>query len=104
VIRHADDGAWSAETCVLKQIEFLLNLSWKNFDAQEYAYAYLRKPRADLIWGTRDIGREIGRSERQAFHMLASGILPGAKIGGHWVASRAKLRRHIEALLEDAAA
>jgi hypothetical protein len=22
--------------------------------------------------------------------MLASGILPGAKIGGHWVASRAK--------------
>jgi hypothetical protein len=57
----------------------------------------------DLFWGTRDIGREIGRSERQAFHMLASGILPGAKIGGHWVASRPKLHAHIAALIDAAA-
>jgi hypothetical protein len=45
------------------------------------------------IWGAKDIAREIGRTERQAFHLLESGQLLGArKIGGKWVITRAMLR------------
>jgi hypothetical protein len=49
----------------------------------------------DLIWGTKAIAAEIGRSERQAYHMLASGNLPARLVGGRWMASREKLRRHL---------
>jgi hypothetical protein len=59
---------------------------------------------SDLLWGVADVAEYIGRPMRATFHLLASGALPGARIGGRWVASRAKLRQHIEALLEDAAA
>ncbi|PBB86628.1 hypothetical protein [Mesorhizobium sp. WSM3876] len=46
----------------------------------------------DLVWGAADIGKEINRKPRQAFHMLESGLLPARKVGNQWVAERGKLR------------
>ena len=46
----------------------------------------------DLLWGADAIGRELGLTERKAFYQLERGNLPARKIGGLWVASRAKLR------------
>ena len=45
----------------------------------------------DLLWGVREIGKAIRRSERQVYHLLAQRLLPGRKIGASWVASRRKL-------------
>lgn len=45
----------------------------------------------DLVWGVEAIAALIGRTRRQTFHMLASGSLPGKKVGGRWVAHRQKL-------------
>jgi hypothetical protein len=47
----------------------------------------------DLIWEVKGIAREIGRTERQALHLLETRKLPATKIGGRWVASRATLRQ-----------
>jgi hypothetical protein len=58
---------------------------------------------SDLLWGVKSIGEAIGRDSRQTFHLLNAGYIPGARIGGKWVASRAKLRQHLEALFADAA-
>jgi hypothetical protein len=55
---------------------------------------------ADLIWGIRGIAEEIGKSERQAFHLVDTGQIPAAKVGGRIVASRARLRDHFRALLD----
>jgi len=49
----------------------------------------------DLVWGAKNIGAEINKTEKAAFHMLASGKLPAKKIGDQWVASRAALKRHL---------
>ena len=54
----------------------------------------------DLVWEVDEIARLIGRSHRQTNHMLAKGELPAKKVGGRWVASRAKL---IAFFMEDAA-
>ncbi len=54
----------------------------------------------DLIWEVSEIAKLIGRSERQTFHLLSSGQLPGKKVGGRWVAERGKL---IAFFMEDAA-
>jgi hypothetical protein len=59
---------------------------------------------ADLLWGVDAIGEEIGRDQRQTFHLLSIGAIPGKKIGGRWVSSRSKLRSHLFALLEGVAA
>jgi hypothetical protein len=56
--------------------------------------------RDDLIWGIRGIAAEIGKSERQAFHLIDTGQIPAAKVGGRIVASRSRLRQHFEALLD----
>ena len=45
----------------------------------------------DLVWEVAEIAKIIGRTERQTFHMLNAGKLPGKKVGGRWVASRQKL-------------
>ena len=51
------------------------------------------KNNLDLIWGAEGIGIVIGRSTRQAFHMLENGMIEGAKkVGGRWVIARGKLR------------
>jgi hypothetical protein len=45
-----------------------------------------------IIWGARAIGKMIGRNERQAYHLLETGALRGArKIGGVWSAKRSTL-------------
>jgi hypothetical protein len=40
------------------------------------------------------IGAFIGRNERQAFHGLQTGAIPGRKEGGTWVSSKTVLREH----------
>jgi len=45
----------------------------------------------DLLWGCAAIARAIGRSERQAFHLLERRLLPARRVGGRWVASRRAL-------------
>jgi hypothetical protein len=54
----------------------------------------------DLIWGIENIGKLIGRSVPQTYHMLRSGKLPAKQVGERWVASRQKL---IAFFMEDAA-
>lgn len=44
-----------------------------------------------FAWGVREIGRTLGLSERQAFHLLENGRLPAKKVGGRWVAVRSEL-------------
>jgi len=47
----------------------------------------------EIIWGAKDIGAAISVTERQAFHMLEKGEVPGArKWNGKWCVSRRKLR------------
>jgi hypothetical protein len=53
----------------------------------------------DLIWGVTGIGREIGRNQRQTFHLLENGRIPAKKVGGRWCASRAGLRRYFASIL-----
>jgi hypothetical protein len=50
-----------------------------------------QESKSELIWGAQAIAAEIGRSERQVFHMLATGALPATKVGNQWVIPRAKL-------------
>lgn len=58
-------------------------------------------PFLDLIWGVSEIAALIGRTERQAYHMIQSGHLPMVKqVGERYVASRQKL---IAFFMEDAA-
>lgn len=45
----------------------------------------------DLVWGVKAIACLIARTERQTFHMLTSGALPGRKVGSRWVVSRSEL-------------
>ncbi len=55
----------------------------------------------DLIWGIGPIGKLIGRSYQQTYHMVRSGQLPMVKqVGERYVASRSKL---IAFFMEDAA-
>jgi hypothetical protein len=54
----------------------------------------------DLIWGGEAIAKLIGRTRRQTFHMLETGMLPAKKVGDRWVAERGKLIRFF---MEDAA-
>jgi len=48
----------------------------------------------DLIWGVAGIAAEIGRNQRQTFHMLENEKLPAKKVGGRWCSSRSALRQH----------
>jgi hypothetical protein len=47
-----------------------------------------------LIWGATNIGRELNRNARQAFHLLENGLVPGAeKVGNQWVVRRRNLQK-----------
>jgi hypothetical protein len=48
-------------------------------------------PDDDLLWGVREIGAAIRRNDRQTYHLLERGLIPGKKVGASWVASRRKL-------------
>jgi hypothetical protein len=59
----------------------------------------------DLLWGAIPIGKELGLNQRQAYYLLESGVVPGArKVGGRWCASRSGLRRNFRSLLAGNAA
>ena len=47
----------------------------------------------DLVWGISGIAKLIGRTDRQAYHMLVQGHLPARQVGGRWVASRSEIER-----------
>jgi len=49
----------------------------------------------DMLYGAKAIGAAVGRTERQAFHMLEKGQLPGFKWGGVWAARRSRLRQSV---------
>jgi hypothetical protein len=49
-----------------------------------------------LAWGIEEIGRVIGRTPRQTYHILTRGQIKSArKIGGKWVANREALIREL---------
>lgn len=55
----------------------------------------------DLIWGIGPIGKRIGRTYQQTYHMVRNGQLPMVKrVGERYVASDAKLAAFF---MEDAA-
>jgi len=55
----------------------------------------------DLVWGIEAIGKLIGRTYQQTYHMIQSGHLPMVKqVGERYVTSRAKV---IAFFMEDAA-
>ncbi len=58
----------------------------------------------DLIWGVAAIAAEIGRNQRQTFHLLEHGNIPAKKVGGRWCALRSTLRQFFEELAASAAA
>ena len=46
----------------------------------------------DLVWGIEAIGRLIGRTYQQTYHMVRAGQLPMVKqVGERYVTSRSKL-------------
>ncbi len=56
----------------------------------------------DLIWGVGPIGKEIGRTYQQTYHMIQAGHLPPVRqVGQRYVASRKAL---IEFFMNEAAA
>ncbi len=44
------------------------------------------------IWGAKAIGEVANLTERQAFHALERGHLPGTKIGAKWTSTKRRLR------------
>jgi hypothetical protein len=53
---------------------------------------------SDLIWGVSALAKEIGKTERQTYHLVETRQIPAGKTGGFIVASRRRLRAHFEAL------
>jgi hypothetical protein len=49
--------------------------------------------RSRKIWGLRNIGRKIDRTEEQTAHLVKTGALKGAvkKVGGQWVGDEDRL-------------
>jgi hypothetical protein len=43
------------------------------------------------IWGAREIGAVLNRSERKTFYLLEAGLLPAEKVGKSWVTTRRRL-------------
>lgn len=61
-----------------------------------------QKENLDLIWGVGAIGKEIGRTYQQTYHMIQAGHLPPVRqVGQRYVASRRAL---IEFFMNEAAA
>lgn len=50
----------------------------------------------DLVWGAEAIGDLLGITTRRAFHLLGQNAIPARKIGGRWVAARARLREFFQ--------
>jgi hypothetical protein len=63
--------------------EKLLN-EWREWNVAEQGTP-------DLAWGVGEIAAVVQRDERATYHLLAKGELPARKVGGRWVASKARL-------------
>lgn len=57
----------------------------------------------DLIVGLRAIGDEIGRTPRQAQHLIHIRQIPAFRLGGQWASTKSALRRRISDRLARAA-
>lgn len=55
-------------------------------------------PRADLdlLWGAPRIAAFLGQTKRATYHLLEGNKIPARKVGGSWVASKAKLAAFFE--------
>jgi hypothetical protein len=52
------------------------------------------QPGLDLVWEAAGIAKEINRTPRQVYHLLANGSISAARrVGGKWCADRNALRR-----------
>jgi hypothetical protein len=51
-----------------------------------------REDPIDVIWGIAEIAKVIRRSERQTYHLVATGKLPVKKFGARYCASRRALQ------------
>jgi hypothetical protein len=58
----------------------------------------------DLMIGVKPIAKFTGQPARRVFHMLASGQLPGFKLGNKWAARKSTLQQHIVEREREAAA
>ena len=47
----------------------------------------------DVLWGAEEIGKAIGRTPKQTYRLLESGLIPAKKISARWVSNRSALRR-----------
>jgi hypothetical protein len=69
-----------------------------NADPCEKVNGDAEEVQSEFLWGSDEIGKAIGRNERQAFHLLNSGQIKSAKkLGGRWVVSRTALFRELGA-------
>jgi len=55
-------------------------------------------PQDKLIVGAKNIGEFLGLTERQAFHRLSSGKLPGDKLGDQWVSTANRLNGYMASI------
>jgi hypothetical protein len=54
--------------------------------------------KVDFVWGAAAIGREIGRSTRQAYHLLSRGRIRSARqVGKNYCAHKPTLRKEFGA-------
>jgi hypothetical protein len=50
----------------------------------------------DILWGAKEIGAEIRRSEAQVYYLHEKKLIPTRKVGHRLItASRRQLRRHL---------
>ena len=56
-----------------------------------------KESESDIAWGCAEIGKEIGRTERQTFHLCSKGSLPVTKVGGQLGGQSRRLRKHVGA-------
>jgi hypothetical protein len=61
------------------------------------------KQKLNLLWGAEAIARELGVTNRQAFHMLEQGHIPARKVGGRWCSDQDKLHAHFRGDADDVA-
>jgi hypothetical protein len=55
------------------------------------------------LWGAREIGAVLNRSERKTYYMLEQGLLPATKVGKVWVTTPRRLMALVNGAVEAAA-
>jgi hypothetical protein len=52
----------------------------------------------DLLIGQSQVAAELGVTPRAALHLLERGLIPSGRLGGRYVVSKRRLRKHFEAI------